>query len=135
VTIDLRVSTDYEVLRATKVLARIDQAAREAQVHYLVVGATARSLISIDLLGMSPQRQTRDVDIAADVDSWDDFNSLVRNLHRHGRSAHKFIIEGTEVDVVPYGGIERAALPHRRGPAHGWRRARAGGHHAQETRP
>lgn len=107
-TIDLRHSTDYEVLRAAKVLARIDGVAREARVHYLVVGATARSLISIDLLGTSPQRQTDDIDIAAEVDSWDEFNNLVRNLEKYGPSAHKFIVEGTEVDVLPYGGIERA---------------------------
>ncbi|MFC6089562.1 nucleotidyl transferase AbiEii/AbiGii toxin family protein [Saccharothrix lopnurensis] len=106
-TIDLRASTDCEVLRAAKVLARIDEAAREARVHYLVVGATARSLISFDLLGGSPQRQTRDIDIAAEVGSWDEFGSLVRKLDRCGNSAHKFIVEGTEVDVVPYGGIEQ----------------------------
>ncbi|MBC6451600.1 nucleotidyl transferase AbiEii/AbiGii toxin family protein [Actinokineospora xionganensis] len=107
-TIDLRGSTDYEVLRAAKVLARIDGIASEAGVHYLVVGATARSLISIDLLGTTPQRQTKDIDIAAEVDSWDEFANLVRNLEKHGPSAHKFIVEGTEVDVLPYGGIERA---------------------------
>ncbi|WP_436492273.1 nucleotidyl transferase AbiEii/AbiGii toxin family protein [Actinokineospora sp. HUAS TT18] len=107
-TIDLRASTDYEALRAAKVLAWIDDAADEARVQYLVVGATARSLISIDLLGTSPQRRTSDIDIAAEVASWDEFGNLVRKLVRHGRSAHKFIVEGTEVDVVPYGGIELA---------------------------
>lgn len=105
-TIDLRASTDYEVIRAAKVLARIDEAAREARVHYLVVGATARSLISLGLLGRSPDRRTRDIDIAAEVDSWDEFDSLVGRLDRRGTSAHKFVVEGTEVDVVPYGGIE-----------------------------
>lgn len=40
-TIDLRASTDYEVLRAAEVLARIDEVAHEARVDYLVVGATA----------------------------------------------------------------------------------------------
>ncbi|MFI9012162.1 nucleotidyl transferase AbiEii/AbiGii toxin family protein [Actinosynnema sp. NPDC053489] len=105
-TIDLRASTDYEVLRAAAVLARIDEAAHEARVHYLVVGATARSLISLDLLGRSPDRRTRDIDIAAEVDSWEEFDSLVGRLDRRGDSAHEFLVEGTEVDVVPYGGIE-----------------------------
>jgi len=107
-TIDLRTSTDFEVLRAAKVLAKINEAAREAQVEYLVVGATARSLISIDLLGTSHQRRTDDIDIAAEVDSWNDYDSLVSTLKRHDGSVHKFIVEGTEVDVVPYGGIEQA---------------------------
>ncbi|MBB5806055.1 putative nucleotidyltransferase [Saccharothrix ecbatanensis] len=106
-TIDLRTSTDFDVLRAAKVLTRIDEAAREAGVHYLVVGATARSLISLDLLGSSPQRQTRDIDIVAEVDSWAEFHNLVRRLDRHGKNVHKFIVEGTEVDVAPYGGIEQ----------------------------
>ncbi len=107
VTIDLRASTDYEVLRAVKVLTRIDEVAREAQVHYMVVGASARSLISIGLLGTSPVRRTKDIDIAAEVDSWEEFRSLVRTLDRQGGSEHKFLVEGTEVDVVPYGGIEQ----------------------------
>jgi len=107
VTIDLRASTDYEVWRAAKVLARIDEVAREARVDYLVVGATARSLISLDLLGRRPERQTRDIDIAAEVDSWAEFDSLVRKLDRYDNSVHRFIVEGTEVDVVPYGGIEQ----------------------------
>ena len=71
------------------------------------LGATARSLISFDLLGRSPERHTEDVGIAAEVDSWDEFDSLVGKLQRHGKSVHKFIVEGTEVDVVPYGGIEQ----------------------------
>ncbi|WNV82875.1 hypothetical protein [Umezawaea sp. Da 62-37] len=107
-TIDLRASTDFEVLRAAKVLAKINEAALEAQVDYLVVGATARSLISIDLLGTSPQRRTDDIDIAAEVDSWDDYDSLVSTLKRQDGSAHKFLVDGTEVDVVPYGGVEQA---------------------------
>ncbi|WP_447004387.1 hypothetical protein ACRAKI_32950 [Saccharothrix isguenensis] len=71
------------------------------------MGVTARSLISFDLLGSSPHRRTRDIDIAAEVDSWDEFDSLVRGLDRQGNSVHEFIVEGTEVDVVPYGGIEQ----------------------------
>ena len=99
-TIDLRTSTDYEVLRAAKVLARIDEVAHEAGVDYLVVGATARSLVSFDLLGRSPARQTRDVDIAAEVGSWGEFDDLVQKFDRHGDSAHKFIVEGDALDLA-----------------------------------
>lgn len=31
---------------------------------------------------------------------------LVAGLERHGRSVHSFLVEGVEVDVLPYGGIE-----------------------------
>jgi predicted nucleotidyltransferase len=107
-TIDLRASTDFEVLRAAKVLARIDEMSREAGVTYLVVGATARSLISIGLRGTSPERRTADIDIATEVESWDEFTGFVGDLERQGRSVHRFVVEGTEVDVLPYGGIEQA---------------------------
>lgn len=42
--IDLRASTDPEIAALAHVLARIDRAAADAGVAYLVVGATALSL-------------------------------------------------------------------------------------------
>ncbi|WP_051771706.1 nucleotidyl transferase AbiEii/AbiGii toxin family protein [Saccharothrix sp. NRRL B-16314] len=105
-TIDLRNSTDYEVLRAAKVLARLAEVAREVQVDFLVVGATARTIISIGLLGTPPERQTKDIDIATEVDSWDEFERLARLLDER-KGVHKFVVAGAEVDVVPYGGVER----------------------------
>ncbi|MFD0199464.1 MULTISPECIES: hypothetical protein [Saccharothrix] len=106
-TIDLRDSTDFEVLRAAKVLARIAQVAGEAGVAFLVVGAMARTITSIGLLGTSPERQTRDIDIATEVDSWGEFEHLARKLDGR-KGVHKFVVMDTEVDVMPYGGVERA---------------------------
>jgi predicted nucleotidyltransferase len=37
---------------------------------------------------------------------WADFERLADKLEKRGRSAHSFLVEGVEVDVVPYGGIE-----------------------------
>jgi len=102
----LRNSTDYEVLRAGRVLARITEVAREARIEFLVVGATARTIISIGLLGTNPERQTKDIDIAAEVDSWAEFERLAKGLDER-KGVHKFVVAGTEVDVVPYGGVER----------------------------
>lgn len=68
-TIDLRDSTEPELVLAAQVLAHIDAVAREAGVDYLVVGATARTILSIGLVGRSPERATRDIDIAAAVGS------------------------------------------------------------------
>ncbi|QFU86578.1 hypothetical protein YIM_06830 [Amycolatopsis sp. YIM 10] len=104
--IDLRDSTEPDLLLAARVLARIDAAAREAGVDYLVVGATARTILSIGLVGRPPERRTRDIDIAAAVDSWTDFEQLAEKFERHGRGVHAFLVEGVEVDVLPYGGIE-----------------------------
>jgi predicted nucleotidyltransferase len=105
--IDLSASANPEVLLATRALTRVDAVARAAGVDYLVVGATARTILSLGLVGRPPERATRDVDIAAEVGSWDDFERLVSELEKHGRREHSFLVEGIEVDVVPYGGIER----------------------------
>jgi len=106
VTIDLRDSTEPELILAAQVLAHIDAVAREAGVDYLVVGATARTILSIGLVGRPPERATRDIDIAAAVGSWADFKRLADKLEKRGRNAHSFLVEGVEVDVVPFGGIE-----------------------------
>ncbi|WP_409495609.1 nucleotidyl transferase AbiEii/AbiGii toxin family protein [Amycolatopsis sp. cmx-11-12] len=104
--IDLSASTEPDLLLAARVLARVDVVARAAAVDYLVVGATARTILSIGLVGGPPERATRDIDIAAAMGTWDDFEQFVSRLERNGRSVHSFLVEGVEVDVVPYGGIE-----------------------------
>ncbi|WP_410644154.1 hypothetical protein [Amycolatopsis sp. lyj-346] len=81
-TIDLSTSTEPEILLAARALSRVDVAAKAAQVSYLVVGATARTILSLDLIGRLPERATRDVDIAAEVCTWDDFNRLVGTLEK-----------------------------------------------------
>ncbi|NUT52407.1 MAG: hypothetical protein HOV94_34705, partial [Saccharothrix sp.] len=48
----------------------------------------------------------RDIDIAAEVDSWEEFARLAERLDER-RGVHKFIVVDAEVDVVPYGGVER----------------------------
>ncbi|WP_326568637.1 nucleotidyl transferase AbiEii/AbiGii toxin family protein [Amycolatopsis rhabdoformis] len=106
--IDLSASTEPELLLATKVLARVDAIARAEAVDYLVVGATARTILSIGLVGGPPERATRDIDIAAAMGTWDDFERFVSRWDRRGRSLHSFLVEGVEVDVLPYGGIEDA---------------------------
>lgn len=100
--IDLSASTEPDLVLAAKVLARVDAVARAVAVDYIVVGATARTILSIGLVGGPPERATRDIDIAAAMGTWDDFELFVSRLER----AHSFLVEGVEVDVVPYGGIE-----------------------------
>jgi predicted nucleotidyltransferase len=106
-TIDLRTSPEAEVTWAARVLAKVDATMRAAGTDYLVVGATARTLVSIGLLGVPPQRHTTDVDIAAHVDSWDEYRRLAERF-AEPQGIHRFIVEGIEVDVVPYGGVEQA---------------------------
>jgi predicted nucleotidyltransferase len=105
--IDLSASPDPEILLAARALKPLDGMARAAGVDYLVVGATARTILSLGLVGRPPERATRDVDIAVEVCTWGDFERLVGKLERRGRGVHSFLVEGVEVDVLPYGGIER----------------------------
>ncbi|MGW7536678.1 nucleotidyl transferase AbiEii/AbiGii toxin family protein [Amycolatopsis sp. NPDC054798] len=104
--IDLSASTEPDLLLAAKVLRRVEVVARAVKIDYLVVGATARTILSVGLTGKPPDRATRDIDIAAAMGTWDDFARFAGQLQRHGNSVHSFLVEGIEVDVVPYGGIE-----------------------------
>lgn len=104
--IDLSNSTVSEVVAAAEVLATLDVFAREEGVDYLVVGATARTLLSLGLLGELPERRTSDIDIAVCVGSWADYERVTDRMEPIGRSVHKFSVNNIEVDVVPFGGIE-----------------------------
>lgn len=104
--IDLRDSTAPDLVVAARVLARFGAVAREVGVEYLVVGATARTIVSVGLVGRPPERATRDIDLAVGVSSWADFERLAQRLEKRGRTPHAFVVERVEVDVVPCGGIE-----------------------------
>jgi predicted nucleotidyltransferase len=94
--IDLSASADPEILLAARALKPLDVTARAAGGDYLVVGATARTILSLGLIGRSLERATRDVDIAVEVCTWGDFERLVGSLERRGRSAHSFLVEAVE---------------------------------------
>lgn len=106
--IDLHSSTDPELAAIAQVLARFDRAATDAGVDYLVVGATAQTLLAVGLMGREAPRATRDIDIAAAVGSWEHFQRLAARLEKRGSSPQAFSVGGVEVDVLPYGGVEDA---------------------------
>lgn len=60
------------------------------------------------ITGAPPQRATADVDIAVAVADWAGYAALTSSLRPVGNSAHKFLVAGAEVDVVPFGGVESA---------------------------
>jgi predicted nucleotidyltransferase len=106
--IDLSASTDPELTAVAQVLAAVDVVAREAEVDYLVVGATSLAMLSIGAIGEPPHRATRDIDIAVAVRSWADFARLTGRLEKPDRGPQSFTVGGADVDVVPYGGVEDA---------------------------
>jgi len=107
-TIDLSSSTEPRLAVAGHVLAEV-AAAAGSEIPFMVIGATARDILSVAIVGAPPSRATQDVDVAIAVPSWQAFESVTAGLDRVGRREHTFVIAGLPVDVVPFGGIETAA--------------------------
>ena len=107
--IDLSTSTDPDIGVAGRVLAVLDVAAKRVGVDYLVVGATARNVLSMAWSDRLPPRATRDVDVAVAVPDWPAFRRLTAGLTPRG-GAHAFTVSlagsPVEIDIVPYGGVE-----------------------------
>ncbi|RBP62778.1 putative nucleotidyltransferase [Brevibacterium sanguinis] len=106
--IDLTGRTDIAV--PEEVLAELVTACSSLDLDLLVVGAAARDLVIHALQESDPVRATKDVDIAVAVRDYEQFTALAHRLdrtRRKGRPLHKFTVLGVEVDVVPFGGIER----------------------------
>lgn len=101
-------------------LAELVRALREAggigETDCLLIGAAARDLWLKHGYGIEPGRETRDVDFAVAVADWEAFSSLRRRLIGSGefvawpgaalhRLRHR---SGAPLDIVPFGGVERA---------------------------
>jgi predicted nucleotidyltransferase len=61
------------------ILELIDGLLRDAKIHYMLVGATARDLLLYHVFGHAVTRATYDLDFAILVDSWEQF-AIVRQL-------------------------------------------------------
>lgn len=105
--IDLTGRTDVPV--AEEVLAELTTICRSVDVGFLVVGAAARDLAIHAVQRSSPVRATEDIDIAVAVHSREGYSALMGRLGEEGArmSPHKVEILGVEVDVVPFGALER----------------------------
>lgn len=101
-------STNPERVPFVEVLMALCDLAQAREVEIMLVGATARDVALAADGHDANLRATNDVDIAVAVADAAAFEQLVANLApiRAGGS-HKFRIEDIEVDIVPFGGIER----------------------------
>ena len=82
---------------------------------FFLVGATARDLLLQYAHGINSGRKTRDVDLALMLPDWATFEAIRSRLLAGGRfsangtALHKLVFEGfLEVDLIPFGAIERA---------------------------
>jgi predicted nucleotidyltransferase len=98
------------------VVSALQAVARPAGMDFFLIGAAARDLLLRYAYGMAAQRQTEDVDCAVALENWAAFDQLRAALLANGefverpgsvlhRLRHK---SGLPLDIVPFGGIERA---------------------------
>ncbi len=79
----------------------------------LLVGAAARDLLLVHAHGVALERATEDTDLALAVPNWDEFLRLRTALIASGGFTpdgpqHRLRFEGQSLDLIPFGGVERA---------------------------
>jgi predicted nucleotidyltransferase len=108
---------DFSRIDDLKPLARLVSRIKAAcpDSNFVIAGAQARDLLLKHAHAIETFRRTSDVDFAFRVGSWEEFSRLREALLGSGDFAefpkkfHKLLFRGVlEVDVVPFGAIERA---------------------------
>lgn len=93
------------------ILSHIQQVASEESIPMFVVGATARDILLEVAHGIAPKRATVDIDIAALLENWLQFDRFKEALiqsadFESGRETQRLIFKSRlPVDLVPFGGI------------------------------
>jgi predicted nucleotidyltransferase len=102
------------------VMRAVADAASQLGLATFMVGATARIILLEHVFGLRPGRATRDMDFAFALEDWDRFQDLKRHLtafapfHEQAKSAQRLIFKTADsrhdfvVDLIPFGGVERA---------------------------
>lgn len=90
----------------------INEACKELNLSFFIVGAFARDLLLEQIYRQKTGIATRDIDLAIKVDSWNNYDRLIKCLkekygYKNGRVAHEFVSSnGMITDIVPFGKIE-----------------------------
>lgn len=90
-----------------EVVAVLDDRARAHSIPMVLIGAAARDLCVHAPLSEHPMRATRDVDVAVAVPRGEVFAEFTSAFAPVRGAEHTFRVLGIEVDIVPFGGIER----------------------------
>jgi predicted nucleotidyltransferase len=109
----LDLADKQELAFLAELMADVHVAAPDAR--FLLVGAMARDLLLYHAHGIRAVRATSDVDLALAVTDWEEFGTLRSALlssgsfKSHPKVNHKvFHRERLEIDLIPFGGVERA---------------------------
>lgn len=115
-TTSLDLSQKPDLLPLAGLVRALQAIAAPAGVEFFLMGAAARDLMVRHAHNIEPKRLTEDVDIAVMVRDWDTFEALRTGMiasgdfaPRPGPATHRLRFkDGMPLDIVPFGGIERA---------------------------
>lgn len=79
-------------------------------IEWIVVGALARDIVIHRELHQNPARATDDVDIAVSLAIGEPYSAFTRDWPTARGAEHKFLVEGSEVDVVPFGAHDQDSV-------------------------
>jgi predicted nucleotidyltransferase len=96
-----------------EVILDFNRIAEKINLAYLLVGAVARDLVDSSL-GISSSRLTNDVDLAIQINGWNNFEDLSKLMIGSGKfrqdnsPKHRFFHISTDipVDIIPFGPID-----------------------------
>ena len=112
----LDLSQKADLVSLAQVVGSLQRVAQPMDVDFFLMGAAARDVMLRHVHNIEPGRQTKDVDFAVMVPDWDAFAALRAALIESGdfserpgpatqRLRHQ---SGLPLDIVPFGGVERA---------------------------
>src|ERR1700675_3126085 len=113
----LEISHDQIDPLILEAVRKIDAVARQRETSYFLAGATAREVILRHVFGRPAGRRTLDIDFGIAVRDWEHFQTLKSALVEQAgftaqaRLAQRLIYPSTPgvvVDLIPFGGVERA---------------------------
>jgi predicted nucleotidyltransferase len=95
-----------------EILDLISSIAKEMNIPFFIVGATARDIFFELIHSIKIRRATLDLDLGIHIGAWDSYYSLMKRLIETGQFAksdlqHRiyYIKNRYPVDIVPFGGI------------------------------
>ncbi len=106
-TLDLSGKIDA---KSIAIYSAIDQVARELDISYVVVGASARDLVLHYGYEATIKRATADIDFGIQVSDWETFealrNKLIQSGFKETNTPHRLIYDGMKIDLVPFGSVQ-----------------------------
>ena len=114
----LTVRSDRPVDAVTiEVLRILDGELRHLECLYMVVGATARDILLLNVFGKPVMRATEDIDYAIAVESWDKFSAVKDQILRNpgftedSKIVHRLAYKSSAIattipiDIIPFGKV------------------------------